>query len=142
MTVYTAYEVRVFRNNDWRVEAILDDEGLAIAAARKIEARMTRAPIVVVQEIYDAARNHLKSHSVYRSEPAVRPAAPAKKALKASGRASVHKGRNAMTEPSQAVVRSARAVDSAPASSVTSWALFGGLVVALSAYAVLRTVSG
>lgn len=142
MTVYTAYEVRVFRNNDWRVEAVLDDEGLAIAAARKIEARLTRAPIVVVQEIYDAARNHLKSQSVYRNEPAVRPATPARKVRKTSGQASVKKGRDAMTEASHTVVRSARAVDSPPASSITSWALFGGLVVALSAYAVLRTVSG
>ncbi len=142
MTVYTAYEVRVFRNNDWRVEAVLDDEGLAIAAARKIEARVARAPIVVVQEIYDAARNHLKSQSVYRSEPAVRPATPVKKVRKTSGQASAKKGRSAMPEPSHTVVRSARAVDSAPASSITSWALFGGLVVALSAYAVLRTVSG
>jgi hypothetical protein len=142
MTVYTAYEVRVFRNNDWRVEAVLDDEGLAIAAARKIEARMARTPIVVVQEVYDAARNHLKSQSVYRSEPAVRPATPDKKAQKTSGQGAAKKGRDTMSGPSHTVVRSARAVEGAPASSVSSWALFGVLVVALSAYAALRTISG
>lgn len=67
MTTHTAYEVRVQRNDNWRVEAIFDDEKLAIAAARRVEARSLASPVVVLQEIYDAARNHLKSRSVYRS---------------------------------------------------------------------------
>lgn len=68
MTVTVAYEVRVQRGAQWRVEGIFDDEILALAAARKVEARVGRRPVVVIQEIYDAARNHLKSRSVYRSE--------------------------------------------------------------------------
>lgn len=67
MTIQTAYEVRVRRNANWRVEAIFDDETLAIAAARRVEQRGPASPVVVLQEIYDAARNHLKSRSVYRS---------------------------------------------------------------------------
>ena len=67
MTVHTAYEVRVRRNTQWLVEAIFDDEILALAAAKKVEARAGLTPVVVIQEIYDVARNHLKSRSVYRS---------------------------------------------------------------------------
>lgn len=70
MTVNKAYEVRVQREQDWQIEAILDDEALAVAAARKMEARAARADekmaVVVVQEIHDIARNHLKGRSVYR----------------------------------------------------------------------------
>ena len=142
MTVYTAYEVRVFRNNDWRVEAVLDDEALAIAAARKIETRMANMPIVVVQEVYDAARNHLKSHSVYRSEPAVRDAEPTQKAMRVSGRTRSKNSRDVATERPQSPVRSERTVESAPATPFASWALFGVLVAVLSAYAALRTLSG
>ena len=142
MTVYTAYEVRVFRNSNWRVEAVLDDEALAIAAARKIETRMARIPIVVVQEVYDAARNHLKSHSVYRSDPAVQAAEPAQKAMRASGGSTGKNRRDAATARSQSSVRSARTVESTPANPVASWALVGDLVAALSAYAALRTLSG
>ncbi|MDA5193198.1 hypothetical protein [Govanella unica] len=67
MTTHTAYEVRVQRQDNWRVEAVFDDEVLAIAAARRVAARASSAPVVVLQEIYDVARNHLKSRSIYRS---------------------------------------------------------------------------
>lgn len=74
MTISTAYEVRVQRGVHWRVEGIFDDELLAVAAAKKVEIRAGRNPVVVIQEVYDAARNHLKSRSIYRSpESAIRP---------------------------------------------------------------------
>lgn len=68
MNLHLAYEVRVRRNNAWRVEAIFDDETLAVATAKRVENRQTSQAVVVIQEIYDAARNHLKSRSVYRSQ--------------------------------------------------------------------------
>lgn len=67
MTVHTAYEVYVLRNANWRVEAVFDEEILAIAAAKTVEVRSSRAPVVVIQEIHDVARNLLKSRSVYRT---------------------------------------------------------------------------
>lgn len=67
MTIHVAYEIRVQLNGNWRVEGIFDDEELAIAAAERLEARFSKRPIVVLQEVYDVARNHLKSRSIYRS---------------------------------------------------------------------------
>ncbi|RIK95558.1 MAG: hypothetical protein DCC73_04145 [Proteobacteria bacterium] len=67
MSVHMAYEVRVLRGAGWRVEGIFDDETIAVAAAKKVEGRADRSPVVVIQEVYDAARNHLKSRSIYRS---------------------------------------------------------------------------
>ena len=62
-----AYEVRVLRGAGWRVEGIFDDETIAVAAAKKAEGHADRSPVIVIQEVYDAARNHLKSRSIYRS---------------------------------------------------------------------------
>lgn len=67
MSMHMAYEVRVLRGTGWRVEGIFDDETIAVAAAKKAEGRADRSPVVVIQEVYDAARNHLKSRSIYRS---------------------------------------------------------------------------
>ncbi len=67
MTSHVAYEVRVLRDADWRLEAIFDEEILAVDTAKRVEARYATLPVVVIQEIYDAARNHMKSRSVYRS---------------------------------------------------------------------------
>lgn len=38
-----SYEIRVCRNGEWTVEAVLDDEALAHAAAHKFEAMAQRA---------------------------------------------------------------------------------------------------
>lgn len=141
MSVHTAYEVRVFRKDDWQIEAVLDDEPLAIAAARKIEARLDKVPVVVVQEVYDAARNHLKSRSVYRSEPAVRPAT--------SGDARPQTSKTRPASKASANDQVVRAERPAPAHSTAnpvnshlSWALFGLLVAALAAYGILKSLGG
>lgn len=65
--MHMGYEVRVMRSAQWRVEGIFDDEALAIAAAKKAEDRYGEAIVMVVQEIYDAARNKVTSRNIYRT---------------------------------------------------------------------------
>ncbi len=140
MSVHTAYEVRVYRDDDWHIEAVLDEESLAVAAAKKLEVRLQKIPVVVVQEIYDAARNHLKSRSVYRSAPAVRPAPSAGAAKTASRTPSRPTGANdgptLVQDPQPAVVKAEGA------GSQVSWALFGLLLAAIATYVALRSFTG
>lgn len=137
MTVHTAYEVRVYRNADWRIEAVLDDESLAVAAAKKIECRLDKIPVVVVQEIYDAARNHLKSRSVYRSEPAVRPAMVSEAPKPVRRKPTRRPAEDAM----QRELRPARpgGAKAEGAGSHVSWALFGVLLASIATYVALKT---
>ncbi|RMF07812.1 MAG: hypothetical protein D6763_11455 [Alphaproteobacteria bacterium] len=143
MTVHTVYEVRAYREDDWQIEAVLDDQSLAVAAARKIESRFANTPVVVVQEIRDVARNHLKSRSVYRSEPAGQAAdgdggakAPPSDARRSAKREAVKTG-------ARAVRPAAEAQDTVCSAAGTQlpWVLFGLLLLTIATYVAVKSFS-
>ena len=64
-----AYEIQIYSNGQWQIQAIFDDQELALLEARRIRASRPSKAVRVVEEEFDPAYHETKSRVVFRSTP-------------------------------------------------------------------------
>ncbi len=67
MSQIVAYEIQTFSDGKWKIDAIFDDQELAVLQAKHLIAANRFPAVRVVQEAFDEAEQKTKSRVVFRS---------------------------------------------------------------------------
>jgi hypothetical protein len=62
----SSYEIQVYRNGNWSIQAFFDDKELALLEARRMSETNRYAAVRVVEEVIDSSGNDVKSRVVFR----------------------------------------------------------------------------
>ncbi len=76
LTIQVAFEVQTYRRDSWLIEAVYDDEGLAIEDALRLNRRTGSSSVRVVRETYDFDTEQSSFKVLYRSPDHVKIGGP------------------------------------------------------------------
>jgi len=62
----SSYEIQVFRNGNWTIQAFFDDKELALLEARRMSETSRFPAVRVIEEIGDSSRDDVTQRVVYR----------------------------------------------------------------------------
>ncbi len=62
----SSYEIQVYRNGNWTIQAFFDDKELALLEARRMSENNRYPAVRVIEEVVDANMDNVRQRVVYR----------------------------------------------------------------------------